>query len=469
MDLESFYYRLPIAFQNVAASFIGGRIQRRRYPPGFEDLEKRIDHQQWFAGDRLRSYQEERLRNVLRSASHSPYWKKIFQDYQLNTSFNNPFEELAKLPVLSKDVIKRNIRDFYNPTIAKQKLVSRHTSGTTGGGLVFHETPLAEQECWATWWRYRQWHGITRDTWCGYFGGRSIVPVHWNKPPFWRINRPGKQVLFSTYHLTPDTCELYLGYIRERNIRWLHGYPSMLSLFAAYLQGKNIRANGVLDIITTGAESLLPHQSETILRTFGCELRQHYGQAEGVANISECPMGNLHVDEDYSYVEFLPIDDVSNQYRLIGTNWSNHAFPLLRYDTGDLVTISTERTCPCGRPGRLVDEIDGRKEDYVLLPNGVKVGRLDHIFKDLIHVQEAQFRQNHPKRVEIWVVKGQGYDECGEESQLLLETRKRLGHDINIQIRYVNSIERTKSGKLRFVVSNLDSSTRVQYTTNAHP
>jgi phenylacetate-CoA ligase len=103
------------------------------------------------------------------------------------------------------------------------------------------------------------------------------------------------------------------------------------------------------------------------------------------------------------------------------------------------------------------------------LPNGVKVGRLDHIFKDLIHVQEAQFRQNHPKRVEIWVVKGQGYDECGEESQLLLETRKRLGHDINIQIRYVNSIERTKSGKLRFVVSNLDSSTRVQYTTNAHP
>jgi phenylacetate-CoA ligase len=180
-------------------------------------------------------------------------------------------------------------------------------------------------------------------------------------------------------------------------------------------------------------------------------------------------MGNLHVDEDYSYVEFLPIDDVSNQYRLIGTNWSNHAFPLLRYDTGDLVTISTERTCPCGRPGRLVDEIDGRKEDYVLLPNGVKVGRLDHIFKDLIHVQEAQFRQNHPKRVEIWVVKGQGYDECGEESQLLLETRKRLGHDINIQIRYVNSIERTKSGKLRFVVSNLDSSTQVQFTTNAHP
>lgn len=460
MDLESIYSRLPVSLQNFAASYIGKRIQERRFPPGFADIEKRIESQQWLKGESLHRYQEERLRNILMSAGKCPYWKKAFQENQVNCQLIDPFRELAKLPILSKDVIKQNIDGFYNPTISKKSLISRHTSGTTGGGLVFHETSLTEQECWATWWRYRHWHGITRDKWCGYFGGRSVVPIHWNKPPFWRLNRPGKQVLFSTYHLTAGNCDLYLSQILDSNIRWLHGYPSTLALFAAYLDERKIQATGALDIVTTGAESLLPHQAELIKRVFECELRQHYGQAEGVANISECPLGNLHVDEDYSFVEFIPLDESSNQFRLIGTNWSNHAFPFLRYDTGDLVTILGDRTCACGRSGRLVDEIDGRKEDYVLLPNGVKVGRLDHIFKDLVHVHEAQFRQDRPESVEIRIVKGPGYDAFNQETLLLSETRKRLGSDIDIKIQYVDRIERTKSGKLRFVISTIGKDTR---------
>ncbi|MBU6175839.1 MAG: hypothetical protein KGQ60_18700, partial [Planctomycetes bacterium] len=112
------------------------------------------------------------------------------------------------------------------------------------------------------------------------------------------------------------------------------------------------------------------------------------------------------------------------------------------------------------RSGRLVDEIDGRKEDYVLLPNGVKVGRLDHIFKDLVHVQESQFRQDRPESVEIRIVKGPGYDAYDQETLLLSETRKRLGSDIDIKIQYVDRIERTKSGKLRFVISTIGKDTR---------
>ncbi len=282
-----------------------------------------------------------------------------------------------------------------------------------------------------------------------------MVPIQRNQPPFWRINRPGKQVMFSTYHLKPSNCRLYFEEIQRRNLKWLHGYPSALAVFAAYIQEEGLDTNRAIDIVTVGAESLLPQQTALIERVFQCAVRQHYGQAEGVANISECPNGKLHVDEDYSFVEFIPIDGVPDSFRMIGTNWTNDAFPLLRYDTGDLVKMTKDASCNCGRSGRVIDDIDGRKEDSVLLPNGVKIGRLDHIFKDLIHVKEAQFRQEEIGSVQICVVKGRGYDEANEEKLLLSESRKRLGNDIAIEIQYVDSIERTRSGKLRFVVSNL--------------
>jgi len=49
------------------------------------------------------------------------------------------------------------------------------------------------------------------------------------------------------------------------------------------------------------------------------------------------------------------------------------------------------------------------------------------------------------------IVKREGYSDK-DEKKLLKETYSRLG-DIDISIKYVNSLERTKTGKLRFVIS----------------
>ena len=91
---------------------------------------------------------------------------------------------------------------------------------------------------------------------------------------------------------------------------------------------------------------------------------QHYGMAEAVANISECEHDQLHVDEDCAAVEFIPNSDGPG-YKIIGTNFTNLATPLLRYDVQDLVTL-TNVTCSCGRPGRVVASVDGRAEDYII-------------------------------------------------------------------------------------------------------
>ncbi|MFG0332566.1 MAG: phenylacetate--CoA ligase family protein, partial [Maioricimonas sp. JB049] len=110
--------------------------------------------------------------------------------------------------------------------------------------------------------------------------------------------------------------------------------------------------------------------------------------------------------------------------------------------------------CCCGRPGRLVEYIDGRQEDCVITRSGCRLGRLDHIFKDCVRVREAQIRQEEPGHVTIWLVTAEGYQQADEEA-LKREIIKRVGDDLTFEIVHVDSIPRTRSGKLRFVVSDL--------------
>jgi len=224
----------------------------------------------------------------------------------------------------------------------------------------------------------------------------------------------------------------------------------MLALLAKLILELHLPAPKI-KIVTVGAENLLAAQKAVIATAFNAPVVQHYGQAEGVANFSECPMGRIHVDEDYAGVEFVPLDHDPNLFRVVGTNWHNHAFPLLRYDTGDLVELQAGDNCYCGRPGRLVKVIDGRREDYLQLSTGVQIGRLDHVFKDMVNVREAQIAQRSDRQITIRIVRGSRYT-LRDEELLLREFRGRIGNEASITIEYVPHITRTKSGKLRLVV-----------------
>lgn len=440
--------------QNLAVNLEGIRVERRRYGSPYDATQKSVNERLRYDDQQLKTFHESRLLTQFASGQKSIFWAAQFRIYGVEVDSSDPFQELRKLPVLSKSDVRRNCADILVPS-AGRKLIRRHTSGTTGAGLVFYETRECELETWATWWRYRKSHGIKKGDLCGYFGGRSVVPVGQNTPPYWRLNHPARQLIFSNYHLSPSTASSYLEQIANVGIEWLHGYPSFISLLASYVKdAQRPLAEGV-KVITFGAESLTPLHVATISQAFPkAVLAQHYGQAEAVANISQCTEGALHVDEDFSLVEFEKIEGSENRYRIIGTNLINPAFPLFRYDTGDIATLEHGSECECGSQWRVVGDIDGRIEDYVILPNGVKVGRLDHIFKDMTSVCEAQIIQRTPAEIEIKLVKAAGYSE-EDEKHLEEEFRTRLGDEIALEFKYCERIERTKAGKIRFVISYL--------------
>jgi phenylacetate-CoA ligase len=452
MSLEQIYLRLPVFLQNLGCTLEGLRIQNKRYGAGFRRSLAEAESRASISQEQIAEFRDLRIRDfVAHCAATVPYYRNLFHQLRISPADIRGLDDLQHLPVLTKPEVQERGAEFVSELAGQYNCDSVHTSGTTGGGLQFLVTHEAVEEQWATWWRYRRWHGIELDTWCAYFGGRSLVPIQQTRPPFWRTNYPGKQLFFSAYHMTPGNLRHYAEKLRAAKIPWLHGYPSLLSLLAGYILDTGFDVGYQPKWITTGAENLLSQQVSVIRQAFGVRPVQHYGMAEAVANISECDRGNLHVDEDFAAVEF--VEDQQGRSRVIGTNFSNLATPLLRYDAQDIVW-TTDRQCDCGRPGRIVDSIDGRLEDYIVLKNGARLGRLDHIFKDMVHVREAQIVQRESGVLDILVVRGEKYAQSDEEL-LRREFVKRVGSDTEFKIEYVDELRRTNAGKLRFVASEM--------------
>jgi phenylacetate-CoA ligase len=454
IDPEALYLRLPVPLQHAACTFVGWRTSRTRYAGKFKSLLAEAEARTFWSMEEVRAYQTERLQTFIAHAVATvPFYRDRFEAAGLEPAEVRSIEDLRALPILTKTEAQEHVDELISTAVPDEERAWIHTSGSTGGALRFPTTMTSVQEQWAVWWRYRRWHGIQRDTWCGYFGGRSVVPASQSDPPFWRYNYAGRQILFSGYHMSPANLPSYVKELRRRRPPWLFGYPSLLSLLASYVLDTGVDLGYPVSWITTGAESLLPHQVDAIGRAFGVRPLQHYGLTEAVANISECERGALHVDEDFAPLEFVPVS--GNTYNLGGTNYSNPATPLLRYETQDLVTVEPDAACTCGRAGRVVESLDGRIEDYVVLEDGARIGRMDHVFKDMVNIKEAQIYQRSRGHMMIRVVRGRGYS-IRDEEDLLREARKRVGDGMKIEVSYVEALPRTATGKLRLVVSDAE-------------
>lgn len=459
LDPERIYARLPAVLQKAVLQVGGWQVERIRYGGDFSQrLSTYLAHDE-LSIDEVLAFRRQKLRGTLaRAARDVPFWEAAFLDAGLDPVKVEGPEDLAGLPILTKDEVLRQGRQMWSERVPSSNLLFAHTSGTTGAGLRFPFTLDAQRDQWAVWWRHRMRHGLHRRTWFAAFQGRTVVPGVPRRPEYWRVNRPGRQVLYSQYHFAPATAVHYLRDLEGRQLSWYHGYPSFLALVAAAALEEPTGPRLQPSWVTTGAENLLPLQARLIKDAFGVAPIQHYGLAEGVANASQCPKGLLHIDEDFAAVELLPQAD--GVCRILGTNLCNEAMPLIRYDTGDLARPVAEG-CSCGLPGRVLEWIDGRQEDVVELTDGSRVGRLDHLFKDAVYVAEAQIRQERPGACTIALVPRPGFT-VADERALVRECHARFGERLSVTIEVVHSIERTSSGKLRLVVrEETGSSARV--------
>jgi phenylacetate-CoA ligase len=389
------------------------------------------------------------LRDAIRRASQSPFYDDYLKSKGWTWHNLLDFENFSQLPIISKSFLRANISQFIPPTtrIGDRTL---KTSGTTGESLSFPVSCNVEANQWAVWWRYRSWHGISMGTKSAIFASSPVVVGALKGRP-WRFNSANNEYRFSIFHISKETAPIYAESLNSIQPKWIHGNPTAISALASHLFELGIKLRLKLICVTVGSENLLGWQKTIIEKVFDCKVFQHYGLAEAVANISECELGNLHVDEDYSHVEFLNSDE-SGTASIVGTTFHNHALTVLRYDTGDLARLSSA-SCKCGHPGRLVQSLDGRLTDYITLPDGQRVASLAAPFHSTENLHGAQIYQSITGDLVIRYIPGPNWSDS-QLHELEKSLRIRVGPTIPISFLMVDSLEKTPRGKMKLVISD---------------
>ena len=453
--MTGLYDALPVFAQNLACTWAGCMRSRQRFTPHFHRTLAELERSVSASAEALRALQWRRLRRLLEHAKREvPFYAELPDPVDHSDSDTAIVRTLSRIAPLEKRVYRDRSEDFLARSHDRRKLIQGKTSGTTGTALPLFYTPEALAEEFATFWRGRRMAGADLDQPNLTFNGQTIVPLSRNEPPFWRSNYWNRQTLFSLYHGNPENLRHYVEAIHAIPARFAQGYPSAMHLVArAMLDADRPLPSGRLTACFTSSESLLGFQRETIEAACGAPVRDRYGVSEFCVSMTECDLGNLHVDMEFGIVE-VEIEEETDGYvrgPLLVTGFANHATPLIRYRVGDIGTRS-KRPCNCGRAGDVFLDVDGRIEDYVRTPDGRLVGRLDHIFKEQLDVAEAQILQEVADSIRVLVVQRDSYDKAAER-KLLQEFRSRLGTDIEIELHYVEESPREANGKFRAVKS----------------
>jgi phenylacetate-CoA ligase len=455
---RSIYEHSPAAFRTVMASVYARGRMKLKYGPKYQEYFAELERTQWCSEDQLQSLQNEKLRRLADDVlPRVPFYQDLFRDAGIAPEDVRSTSDLARLPILEKSVLQERPNDFLSHRYVGDKSVQHlETSGTTGKALDVYVTQECLQFDRAITFLHRSWAGISQGDRMASFVGFPVVPLRRTRPPFWVHDPLEDRTFFSLLHMSNANLAAYAQHLVDFRPIVVMGYPSALYVMALYLvdaRVTDVRPKAVF----TGSETLLPHQRSVIEQAFGCRVFDHYGSTEYVANIVQCESGSYHVKSEYGVVEILRPDGSAalpgEEGELIATGLNNAAMPLVRYRLGDRVVPKSGR-CDCGRAGRLVEQITGRVEDIVVTPDGRHVGRLDFVFKGMDHVAEAQLVQDSLEHLQVLVVPRSEYVE-GDSRHILDALRERLGSDMKIEIRQVDDIPRSASGKFRYVVSDV--------------
>lgn len=452
------YARLPIAVQNAIVSWEGARAYRNRFGASFRTTLAELERRDGADAAAVREDQDRRVREAVAWATRTvPYYRELFRREGVDPASIRGAGDLPRIPPLAKSTLRERQPELVSEGVPAGERLAGHTSGTTGSALALVYTREALGFEYAAAWRQRGWHGLRLGDRFAAFGGQLVVPYQQTAPPFWRYDRPRARMLFSLYHMTPAHLDAYVAELARPGYRFWQGYPSSLALIAGHLLERGVALGAAAPAaIFTSSETLLPAQRERIARATGAKVADRYAHSELAVSVSECPQGGLHVDTEMCAVEIDPHEETAEWVRgeILATGFANRAMPLLRYRTGDVATLRKGARCPCGRARPLLEAIDGRVEDYVVTPDGRRIGRMDHIFKDALLVKEAQIHQTAVDRLVVRLVPHPGFDEAAQRA-LEQEFRARLGDVIRVDFELLGAIPRQANGKFRAVVSDV--------------
>ncbi|MDE5421918.1 hypothetical protein L3073_06835 [Ancylomarina sp. DW003] len=249
---------------------------------------------------------------------------------------NDVFGVLKDLPFVTSNDISENI-DFYT----SKEYSSLNSYQTSTGGTGRNPTPiLLSNESYGIEWAHM--HSIWgeanyRRKNCPKLTLRGTVIKNGK---LFEYNPIYNEYVVNTYLMCANNIHIILDLIRKYNIRYIHGYPSLVKEFTSYLE--TIGESIILDAVFLGSEGISTADKSELANFFKAKIISWYGQTEKIILASDCLGHNKYkVFSSYGYPSVTDKDE-SGFGELIGTTFVNKALPLINYKTGDYARVEVE-------------------------------------------------------------------------------------------------------------------------------
>lgn len=410
-------------------------LHRRRQPLRYQLLDGLLTTQGQ-THEQLRIKQQSDLHAIVDFArNHTTYYGERLAGLPADWQIDD-------LPILTKDDVRNRLPDLLACGHDPHTTPIGHTGGSTGKPLAFYYDDFKHELMRAgmmrsymlSGWRPGQkilnFWGARQDTVAGgVFGGERIGDFI------------AAEKTLPAHEVSEDKLQDWARFIQRYRPALLQGYASILAALARFVIDHNVALPATLIGIYSTAEMLDDTQRHLMEEAFGCKVFNQYGSRE-IPNIAcECRHGRMHVFTDMVYLE-------SINGNLLVTSLTNRLMPMIRYENGDSGELLDE-SCDCGLPFPLMAMGLCRKNDFIVTADGRRLhpSFLNRLLYGQTQIAHYQFIQHEPGKILLQVV-------AEESMDLQQRLQRELGTSLELTVKCVTAIDRTASGKHRYVISH---------------
>src|SRR6185503_20183308 len=228
-----------------------------------------LKQSQWLSPADMRELQEKKLRRLVHHAYHHvAYYRQAMDDRGLKPSDVLTLDDLAKLPLLSKEEVRENLYfDLLSDNHQKKRILKVSTSGSTGEPFVCYADQHQLEIRWAATQRSMEWTGWR-------FGDRSarlwhqtlgmnVTQVVREHVDAWFYRR----LFIPAFELSEASLVQMVRKLERHRPVLIDGYAESFNFLAQYVESRRLRGVRPKGIISS-AQTLPAQSRDTIERAF---------------------------------------------------------------------------------------------------------------------------------------------------------------------------------------------------------
>ena len=417
------------------------------------EAKKQLDALHKLSSKEYLAHQRKRLEEIVQfHRENNPVYKSMTEGLQISS--------FTDLPVVTKKDLQKPIKSVISSGYKMKELYLSCTSGSSGHPLSFVKNKRSHALAHAIALSCYSEYGINSSSRQARF---YCIPVS-GMARYYEIAKDilMNRVRFPVSDLSDKQFRIFIKKFKENKFDYINGYTTSLVHFARYLIRNNIVLKNIapkLKCCIVTSEVCTLDNKKMLEEAFGVKIVNEYGASEVGIIAFEDAQGNWKIQTDDLYVEVVDAQDKPLPYgaegKILITSLSNKAFPIIRYEIGDLGILEE-------KDDKLVlKELLGRTRDIIQLPSGRMASGVifsyitNSLLKDTGIIHELIVRQVKIDTFELDAVMERDLT-TDEINYLNSELAVYLEPGLHLKINRLNKIDRPISGKFKLFYSMID-------------